>query len=441
MENNISQPVNISIQKQKLSLGSVILFGINGIIGSGIFLLPSSGMKLFGPASILALVFDGLLVFCIALCFAECGGLFRQNGGPYLYARAAFGNFAGYEVGFMTWIVRMIAEGTLYAGFAAAVAGMFPTMNTPLAKNTLITLMGLFLMTLNLSGVRVTAMLNNAVTVAKLVPLILVAACALFFFHPANFQPFFVPGKTSGSSFAQTTLTLFYVFTGFEGLSVAAGEMKNAKKNLPRALMLAMSIVVLLYVLIMIGCIGVLGNGLTKSAVPLQDTMSKMLGSWGGSLVAVGTLLSIGGIAVASSFITPRSGEALADHKMMPAVLAKKNRFGAPYVAIMISTVAGMAIAYSGTFSKLAMISAISRFVQYIPTCLAVLVFRHTRKNTPRPFRIPLGPVVPLAAIAVSIWLLANTPAENLIWGLGALVIAIPFYFITGRHADDDLGM
>lgn len=430
----------IDIQKQKLGFGSIVLMGINGIIGTGIFLLPSSGMKLFGPASILSLLLDGALIFCIGLCFAECSSLFKKNGGPYLYARSAFGNFIGYEVGFMTWVVRMIAEATLYVGFATALAGMFPSLNNTLAKNTLVTILGLVLMALNLGGARVTAFLNNVVTVGKLIPMILVGLLGLFFLHPANFTPFFLPGKATMSNFGQTTMTLFYVFTGFEGLVVAAGEMKNPKKNLPKALIMAMGAVVVLYLLIMIACIGVLGGGLVNSTVPLQDAMSKMVGSWGGVLVAAGTLMSIGGICVSSSFITPRSGQALAEHKMMPAVLAKKNRFGAPYVAIIISTVVGLLLAYSGTFAKLAMISAISRFVQYIPTCLAVLVFRHTMKNKERTFKVPFGPVIPVIAIVVSFWLLSNTPSANLLWGFGALLIAIPFYFITGRHADNDFG-
>lgn len=430
----------INVQKQKLGFGSIVLMGINGIIGTGIFLLPSSGMKLFGPASILSLLLDGALIFCIGLCFAECSSLFKKNGGPYLYARSAFGNFVGYEVGFMTWVVRMIAEATLYVGFATALAGMFPSLNTTFAKNTLVTILGLVLMAFNLGGARVTAFLNNVVTVGKLIPVILVGLLGLFFLHPANFTPFFIPSKATMSNFGQTTMTLFYVFTGFESLVVAAGEMKNPKKNLPRALILAMGAVVLLYLLIMIACIGVLGSGLTNSTVPLQEAMTKMVGSWGGVLVAAGTLMSIGGICISSSFITPRSGQALAEHKMMPAVLAKKNRFGAPYVAIIISTVVGLLLAYSGTFARLAMISAISRFVQYIPTCLAVLVFRHTMKDKERSFKVPFGPVIPVIAIVVSLWLLSNTPHANLLWGFGALIIAIPFYFITGRHADNDFG-
>lgn len=424
------------LDKQKMGMGSVVLFGINGIIGSGIFLLPSSGMKLFGPASLLALAFDGLLVFFIALCFAECASLYKSNGGPYLYARGAFGNFIGYEVGFMTWVVRMIAEATLYVGFATALGGIFPVLNNAFSKNVLVTVLGVILMLLNIAGVRSTTRLNDIMTIAKLVPLLLVAVVGLFFLHPANFHPFFVPGKSSTANFAQATLTLFYVFSGFEGLVVAAGEMRNAKRNLPRALMSALAAVVVIYMLIMVACIGVLGTGLVKSTVPVQAAMTKMVGTWGGDLVAIGTLLSIGGICVASSFITPRSGLALAEHKMMPAVLAKKNRWGAPYVAIIVSTVIGLLLAYTGSFAKLAMISAISRFVQYIPTCLAVIVFRKTKANVPRSFKLPFGPLIPALALAVSIWLLFHTPAENFLWGFGALVIAVPFYFLTGRHAD-----
>lgn len=224
---------SVDVQKQKLGFGSIVLMGINGIIGTGIFLLPSSGMKLFGPASILSLLLDGALIFCIGLCFAECSSLFKKNGGPYLYARSAFGNFVGYEVGFMTWVVRMIAEATLYVGFATALAGMFPSLNTTFAKNTLVTILGLVLMALNLGGARVTAFLNNVVTVGKLIPMILVGLLGLFFLHPANFTPFFIPGKATMANFGQTTMTLFYVFTGFEGLVVAAGGNEKSQGESP----------------------------------------------------------------------------------------------------------------------------------------------------------------------------------------------------------------
>lgn len=134
------------LEKQKLGFGSMTLLGINGIIGTGIFLLPNLGMKLFGPASLLAVLFDAFLALLIALCFAECDSQFPVTGGAYVYAKEAFGNFVGYEIGFVTWAIRMIAEATLYVGFALGLGGMFPQFASPMAKNVIVTIVAVILM-------------------------------------------------------------------------------------------------------------------------------------------------------------------------------------------------------------------------------------------------------------------------------------------------------
>jgi len=420
----------------KMGFWTILLFGINGIIGSGIFLLPNVGMKLFGPASLLVLGFDALLILTIGLCFAEDSSLFSETGGPYVYAKAAFGNFVGYEVGFVTWAIRIIAEGTLYVAFATALAGVFPQLNNIVAKDIIVTILALSLMTMNLMGVKVASLVNNTITVSKLVPLLLFIAVGIWFIRGNNFTPFIPTKVANTSSFALAAMTMFYVFTGVEGAVVAAGEMENPKKDLPRALIIILLSVATFYILIQAVCIGVLGPSLANSVAPVQDAFGKVAGSAGKYLIAAGTLLSIGGICVSSSFITPRSGVAMANHGMMPKLLAEKNRFGVPYHAIIISALLGLGIGLTGTFSTLAQISAVSRFAQYIPSCIAVLVFRKTMKNRKSGFKIPFGWLIPVVAVTVSLWLLSKTSVVNLVWGFGALIIAIPFYFISRKNFD-----
>ncbi|GLB46406.1 amino acid permease [Philodulcilactobacillus myokoensis] len=418
----------------QLNFLSIVMLGINAIIGSGIFLLPTTGMKLFGPASILILIFDAILAFTIGMCFAECSGLFDETGGSYIYADAAFGHFIGYEVGIAAWVIRIIAEASMYVALATAIGGFFPSLNTPVAKNVIVSIIAILLMALNISGIRMTAILNNVVTAGKLIPIILVIVLGLFFIHPANFHPFFVPKLTTSGNFSNAALTLFYIFTGFEGLVVTAGDMKNVKKNLPRAVMLVLSIVAAIYILVMVACIGVLGKGLANTTVPLQATLTRIMGPFGGILILIGSVLSIGGICIAQSFITPRSVVALSKHGITPKFFEKTNKRDAPYVAIIFSTILVLLLAYTGTFTKLAQISAVSRFAQFIPTCIAVIVFRHKMKNAKRSFKLPFGPVIPIIAVLVSLWLLINTDPSKLIWGFGSLIIAIPFYFVTRAY-------
>ncbi|CAJ1200491.1 amino acid permease [Companilactobacillus crustorum] len=423
-------------KSHKMGFWTILLFGINGIIGSGIFLLPNEGMKLFGPASLLVLGFDALLILTIGLCFAEDASLFKETGGPYVYAKAAFGNFVGYEVGFVTWAIRIIAEGTLYVGFATALAGVFPQLNNIMAKDIIVTILALSLMSMNLVGVQVASIVNNVITVSKLVPLIIFIAVGIWFIKGPNFTPFVPAAVANTSSFSLAAITMFYVFTGVEGAVVAAGEMKNPQKDLPHVLIIIILAVATFYILIQAVCIGVLGSSLANSVTPVQDAFAKIAGGFGKYLIAAGTLLSIGGICVSSSFITPRSGVAMANHGMMPKMLAEKNRFGVPYHAIIISALLGLAIALSGTFNTLAQISAVSRFAQYIPSCIAVLVFRKTMKNRKSDFKIPFGWLIPVVAVTVSVLLLSQTNLVNLAWGFGALLVAVPFYFLSRKNFD-----
>lgn len=420
---------------QKMGFISLILFGINAIIGSGIFLLPSTGMRLFGPASILVLLFDGCLAFFIAMCFAECASYFKETGGAYVYAREAFGRFVGYEVGFVTWAIWIIAEATMYTAFATALGGIFPALADSTSKNIIITILYLCLVSLNLSGVRLTTIISNVVTVGKLVPIFLVIIVGLFFIKPTHFDPFFVEKLTTIPNFATAAITLFYIFSGFERVVITAGDMKDVQKNLPRALLISLGTVVVVYILVMVTSIGVLGDKLATSTVPLKDTFQAVAGNFGANIISFGTIVSIGGICLASSFVSPRSGLALAENKMMPSFLAKRNRRNAPFAAILVSSSISLLIAYSGSFAVLAQISAVSRFAQFIPTIIAVLVFRKTMARSDKAFRIPFGPIIPILALLASFWLLFHVEMKNLIWGLGALIIAVPFYFLTKRQA------
>ena len=153
--------------KNKMGLLSIILLGFNSIIGSGIFLLPNKVMAQVGPAALLVTVFDAILVISIAMCFAEAGGMFKKNGGPYVYAKEAFGEFVGFEVGFMKWAIAIIAWATMTVGFAEALMGLLPkgTFSNPnIAKAIIVTIIVVLLTGLNLSGIKATKIVNNIVT-------------------------------------------------------------------------------------------------------------------------------------------------------------------------------------------------------------------------------------------------------------------------------------
>ena len=419
----------------KLGLLSIILLGVNAIIGTGIFLLPGKAAALVGVNSLWVIVFDALLVMSIALCFAEMGGMFNKNGGPYVYAKEAFGNFVGFEVGFMKWAIATIAWSAMAVGFATALGAVWEPASTEMGKNIIATLIIVVLGIMNIMGVKISKIINNIVTIGKLLPLIFFILVGIFYVKGVNFAPMeSVPDMTQ-ASFGAAALIIFYAFTGFESIAVAAEDMENPERNVPKAIILVLTLVSIVYILIQAICIGIMGDSLVTSKTPVADAAFVFMGPLAKAIVTAGTLISIGGINVASSFLAPRSGVAMADDGLIPKVVSKRNKKDAPYVAIIVTVVFAVVLSWTGSFEKLAAISVVSRFAQYLPTCLAVLVFRSKRPDMAGTFRVPLGPVIPVLAVVVSIWLITQSSLEKVFWGLGGLVVGAVLYYIMNRNA------
>ena len=416
--------------KNKLGLMSIILLGVNAIIGTGIFLLPGKAAALIGVGSIGVILFDAVLVISIALCFAEMGGMFKKNGGPYVYAKEAFGDFIGFEVGFMKWAISIIAWSAMAVGFATALGGVWEPAATDFGKNVIATVIIVGLGIMNICGVKISKIVNNIVTIGKLLPLLFFILVGIFYVKGVNFRPMASAQGFSQATFGAAALLIFYAFTGFESIAVAAEDMDNPEKNVPKAIILVILFVSIFYMLIQIICIGILGDTLVSSQAPVADAANVFMGPLAKAIVTAGTLVSIGGINVASSFLAPRSGVAMADDGLIPKVVSKRNGKDAPYVAIIVTVIFAVLISWTGGFEKLAAISVVSRFAQYLPTCLAVIVFRKKRPEMKRSFKVPFGPVIPVLAILVSVWLISQSTIEKIIWGLGGLVIGAVLYFV-----------
>ena len=187
------------MSKGKMGFWTIVLFGINSIIGSGIFLLPNNAMSIIGPASLGVLLFDMLLVLAMTFCFAEASGLFKDNGGPYIYAKEAFG---------------IIAFSTMGVGFATALGGIMPELSTPLMKNIIVTVIFALLAIMNLFGVQLFKVIQNMATVAKILPFVLFIGMGVFFIDSANFTPLFPGGEYTPGSFGTAAVMLFFTFTG-----------------------------------------------------------------------------------------------------------------------------------------------------------------------------------------------------------------------------------
>lgn len=413
-------------QPSKFGLLSIVLLGVNTIIGSGIFLLPGIPMSLLGPASIFIFPLVSIVAIGIALCFAECAGRFNRNGGAYVYAREAFGEFVGFEVGLLKLTVNIIAWAAFAVGFVTALGQLIPPiLHDPWYS---ISVCG-FLMTLmmvQLNGVHCIKIVNNMLSIGKLIILGLFIAVGVFYIDFSNFTPLF-PEDMEISNIGSAALTVFFAFSGFESIAIAAEDMKNPTKNLPRAILIVLAVCSFIYFLFQVIAVGILGPDLAHSASPIFDAAG-VVGGWAAWAMGIGTLLSIGGVAFAASYVTPRAAIALAQDKLLPQQICVLNSKGVPFWAIVIPGVLAIAIALTGSFVTLATISVLARLVQFLPTALAVLIFRR-RLAEKSLYHIPFGPLVPLLSIAFTLWLMSNAHFEELCWGAGALLAGIPLYW------------
>lgn len=425
-------------KKDKFGLWSIVLLGINSIIGTGIFLLPNRAYALMGPSSLLILLFDAFLAGCLALCFAEVAGFFFRNGGPYLYAKAAFGDFVGYEVGVLKLVVTIIAWAAMAVGFATALGAAFPFFAGDTMKNLIAAVLIGGLTIMNIAGVKISKILNNLMTISKLVPLCVFIAVGLFFVNGSNFTPF-VPTHMADGAFANAAITMFFAYTGFEAIAVAAEDFKDPKKDLPRGIILTMIIVTIIYMLVVGISIGILGPDLAVDKAPIQTAFGRAVGPVGAYFILLGTLFSMGGINLAESFIAPRACTSLAEDGMLPAFLNRRTSWGTPWASSVVVAILSILLAWSGSFTTLAAISAVSRFTQYLPTVLSVIVFRRKWKDRERTYKIPGGIFVPVVAFLTSLWMLSNAKPMQLVWGLGGILVIAPYYLVYKKKKAEGL--
>jgi APA family basic amino acid/polyamine antiporter len=379
---------------------------LNAIVGGGIFGLPSRAYALAGSYSLLAYLVCAIPVVLIILCFAEVASRFRETGGPYLYARTAFGAFAGFEVGWLLWLARVTAFAALCNLFVGYLSYFVPGVAAGLWRSLVIAAVVLALTAINIAGVRATTTVNNAFTLGKLLPLVLFVSAGLFFVDPVRYQFAALP---SYHGFSQAALLLVFAYTAFEVALIAAGETRDPQRDVPFALLAAIAIVVVVYVSIQAVCIGTFPE-LAASERPLADAAFRFMGAPGAAVISLGALLSLAGTMNATVFAMPRLLYAMAEQGQLPrALLSTHSRSRTPHIAIVVSAAIMLGLTLFSTFISALTISTIIRIIVYITTCAALPVLRRTAAVPPAAFAVPAGTGVAAAACVLSLWLLSTS--------------------------------
>ena len=416
-----------------VSRWEIVALSVNDVIGSGVYLiLPVAAAQLLGPASVWAILAAGFAVLLLVLCFAEASSLFDRPGGAIVYTRAAFGDFVGFEVGWMTWIARISSIAGLSVFFARAVGYLWPAARSGVGRYATIVLPLLMLTGINVRGVKSGARTAVVLAWGKVLPLVLFVAVGLFWVNWTRVFPVPTPER---ANFMKAALLVLFAYAGFENTPAPAGEFVNPKRDVPFALITQIVIVTAIYTTVQLVAIGTVPN-LGSSPTPLADAAAMMMGPVGGFILTLGAVLSVLGTNNNTVLAGPRYLYALAETGRLPAIFAKIHpRYRTPHVAILTQTGVALALMLTGTAEELAVLSAIARLATYIGTAAAVPVLRRKLPATPRTVRLPGGALIPVAALAICLLFLSAAEKKNWIAGGIALAVGAGIYILRRKSS------
>ncbi len=406
-----------------MTLLDCVGLGINGIIGTGIFLLPARVFRNAGGLSWAAWLAIGGVCLLVGLCFCETSGRSERNGGPYLYARDAFGRWVGVGVGWMALAANLFAYGAVARAFGRNLSFLVPVLNRAGPQIALAIAVISGLAALNYRGIRPGALASDFFSGAKLIPILLFVGLGLFFvdWHRLALPP--PAGESTVEALKLGGFAALFACTGFEYVPVAAGETENPRRNVPLALFFALFGSVVLYALVQIVFIGTHPDP-GAADKPLAEAAGAFAGPWAGRFVAVGSLISSFGYLTAVALVTPRYLSALGENGELPPLFARTHpRFGTPSVAIGLTSLVCAGLAVFADFDRLSDLNNAAVFAQYVPTCLAVPVLRRTKGASS--FRLPLGPTIPVLATLGCILFLNGIKREDAVFSIATLAVGL----------------
>ncbi len=419
-----SPPANTSSLIRTIGRWSLTALVINSMIGSGVFGLPSTVAGYLGALSPMAVLVAGAGMAIIFACFAEVASHFQVAGGPYLYARTAFGRGMGIQVAWLLLLGQVAAPAANANLFVIYLGEFWPHATEPLPRTVILTLLVGLLTLINIRGVRAGTHVSNFLTAAKLLPLFAVIVMGLFLLHSHSAASAPVAPAATTGQWLKAILLLVFAYGGFETALAPMGEAKDPRRDAPFALFVALIVCTLLYVLIQKVVVGVLPHA-AMSTRPLSDVARVAAGQYGAALVAIGALISCYGYLSAKILAMPRVTFALAEQGDFPQAFAAIHpRFQTPYVSILLFAALVWAFALSGEFKWNVTLSAAARLLYYAVCCAALPVLRRKQPGNAR-FRLPAGSLFAVLAVLMCVILLTQIDRSKSLIVFGTIALAL----------------
>jgi len=413
-----------------LSFFDSLMLGIGFIIGSGIFIMPLLMAQQAGTFSLLAWVLAGIYSILTAFCFAEAAAKLPKAGGLYSYSHQAFGDAVGFISGWTFWIGYWITIAAEIWAIGYYLQFFVPQFSL-LARVFIAALVGLVLSFINYRGVKVSGDIGDIFTIGKLVPLVLFIAIGLFFIQPQNYLPIIPQNVSPLPALGSATLLALWAFLGAEIITVPEEEIKNAKRVVPKAILIAAVTVIGIYLMVSAVFLGINWQRFADSESPLADAFTAItsgyIGGWGGVIIAVGALISIIGALNAVILGSARISFAMSRDNLFPKIFGRLHpKHKTPYIGIIIQTIFALVLAFSLTdFTQLANLAVMFTIIPYTISCLAVLRLIKKAKGD---VIILESRVIPLLAVFISLILLTQFNDFVKIFGAAFVLIGILFF-------------
>lgn len=401
---------------------------VNVTIGGGIFRLPADMAATLGATAPIAYLLCAVVMGLVVLCMAEAGSRVSLTGGLYAYVGVAFGPFAGFLTGFLLWMVMTFVMAAVATVLMASLGALVPALSSRGASAAVIVMVYGIFATINILGVTRGANVNTFLTVAKILPLLLLMAGGLFAIDSANLV---ITDPPTIATLARSSILLIFAFAGIEAALVPGGEMRNPARTVPAAIFIAMIAITALYAGLQFVAQGVLGPALASSkAAPLAEAAGVGLGGWARNVLLAGAVISTLGHAGGMILAAPRTLFAFARDGFLPAALAHLHPVHrSPVAAILVQCTIVLVLALTSTFERLAILANVATLVLYATCCLAAWQLRRLDVRTGGvPFKVPAPAVVIVLACLVIGWMLTSvTLGEWTAFGAALAVAAVIF--------------
>lgn len=426
--------------KKDLGLIPALALVVGMVIGSGIFMKPGKVLAAAGDSTLglTAWVLGGIITITAGLTIAELGSQIPKTGGLYAYLDEVYGKFCSYLFG---WVQTLIygpatigALGLYFASLCIPFFDLSPSLKFPLAISAIV-----FLSTMNTLGAKYGGYIQSVATVGKLIP---IAAIAIFGLWKGNGQVLSMSsGLAESAGMGAAILATLWAYDGWIGVGFVAGEMKNPAKQLPRAILLGLGTVMVAYVSINVALLHVLPaaeiTALGKQAAGTAATI--LFGDFGGKLISVGILVSIFGALNGYILTGARVPYAMAVRRQLPGsdTLSKVHPTAkTPMYALALQTTLAVLLATLGDPDRLTDIAMFIIQIFYLFAFVAVFLLRRKNPASARPYSVPAYPLIPLVAIAGSLYIVGSTLLGNpkdTLYALGITAAGIPIYFMINR--------